>query len=444
MADAPKPKYDSLPGIDTSPDVYETPDLDHDTSTVQASTAVSESEGGESEEDEDEDEESAVRHQRLQTDQARSRFQPARVDARGVDFSDNISAQRRSYRTSTRGARRRGEILGDDSDEEKESFSRKLMRVKREIQELEHEYEGRVQSGDKTKIEERDPKEIMELISDKVDMIYAARRGGLRGAEPILDRTITRFNNYPPFDPSKRITKAIEAQPPLPGTQIQRSQLEFVLNQAADFDARMTKLENALGLNGSTMPDIAERPPFPVFTTMEKLEQITSTLAEASSGNLDAVSQNVRKLISEAEELKQTNADAARLAEAAGTSGSKSVSENKPRLDAEQEAKVNALYGTLPAIDKLSPLLPIVLERIRTLRLIHTAGWQADEILTELENRQSQQENEIKKWELSIEKTDSDLKECEKAMHTNMKVVGDWVKKLEERMEKLPLGEKED
>lgn len=445
MAEAPKPKYDSLPGIDTSPDVYETPDLDHDTSTVQASTAVSESEGGESEEEEDEEEESVVRHQRLQTDQARSRFQPARVDARGVDFSDNISAQRRSYRTSTRGARRRGEILGDDSDEEKESFSRKLMRVKREIQELEHEYEGRLQSGDKSKIEERDPKDIMELISDKVDMIYAARRGGLRGAEPILDRTITRFNNYPPFDPSKRITKAIESQPPLPGSQIQRSQLDFVLNQAAEFDARMTKLENALGLDGNTMPDIGDRPPFPVFTTMEKLEQITSTLAEASSGNLDAVSQTVKKLISDAEELKQTNADAARLAEAAGASGgTKAASDSKSRLDPEQEAKVNALYGTLPAIDKLSPLLPIVLERIRTLRLIHTAGWQADEILTELENRQSQQEDEIKKWQSSLDKTESDVKECEKAMHTNMKVVGDWVKKLEERMEKLPIGGQED
>lgn len=438
MAEAPKPKYDSLPGIDTSPDVYETPDLDNDTSTIQASTAVSESEGDESEEEEDE--ESAVRHQRLQTEQARSRFQPSRVDARGVDFSDNISAQRRSYRTSTRGTRRRGEILGDDSDEEKESFSRKLMRVKRELHELEHEYEGRLQSGDTTKIEERDPKEIMELISDKVDFIYARRRGGVRGAEPILDRTITRFNNYPPFDPSKRITKAIENQPPLPGTQIQKSQLDFVLNQAADFDARMTKLENALGLNGNTMPDIGQRPPFPVFTTLHKLEQITGTLADASTSNLETVSQTVKKLIADAEELKQTNAEALRLAEASGTSGSKS-SEIKSRLDSEQEAKVNALHGTLPSIDKLSPMLPIVLERLRTLRLVHTAAWQSDEILTELESRQSQQEDEIKKWEESLEKTESDVKECEKAMHTNMKVVGDWVKKLEERMEKLPLGE---
>lgn len=443
MAEAPKPKYDSLPGIDTSQDVYETPDLDHDTSTVQASTAVSESEGGDSEE-EDEDEESAVRHQRLQTDQARSRFQPSRVDARGVDFSDNISAQHRSYRTSTRGARRRGEILGDDSDEEKESFGRKLIRLKREVHELEHEFEGRLQSGDKNKIEERDHKEIIELISDKVDTIYAARRGGVRGAEPILDRTITRFNNYPPFDPSRRITKAIEMQPPLPGTQIQKSQLDFVLNQAADFDARMTKLENALGLNGNTMPDIGDRPPFPVFTTMEKLEQITSTLAEASSGNLDAVSQNIKKLIGEAEELKQANAEAARLAEAGGTPASKSTSDTKGRLDAEQEAKVNALYGTLPAIDKLSPLLPIVLERIRTLRLIHTAGWQADEILTELEDRQSQQEDEIKKWEISLKATEDEVKACEKAMHTNMKVVGDWVKNLEGRMEKLALVQKDE
>jgi nuclear migration protein JNM1 len=43
MAEASKVKYDSLPGIDTAPDVYETPDLAEDVSTIPASTAVSDS-----------------------------------------------------------------------------------------------------------------------------------------------------------------------------------------------------------------------------------------------------------------------------------------------------------------------------------------------------------------------------------------------------------------
>jgi nuclear migration protein JNM1 len=107
MSEATRPKYDNLPGIDTAPDIYETPDLAEDVSTIQASTVVSESDG---------EEDGGLNHQRFQTDQARSRFQPSRVDAQGVDFSDSIAAQRRSYRTATQARRRRGELLGDDSD----------------------------------------------------------------------------------------------------------------------------------------------------------------------------------------------------------------------------------------------------------------------------------------------------------------------------------------
>lgn len=431
MAEAQKPKYDSLPGIDTAPDVYETPELDHETSTIQASTAVSESDGGESEDDE-----SGLRHPRLQTDQARNRFQPSRVDAQGVDFSDNIAAQRRSYRTSTRGQRRRGEVLGDDSGDENESFSKKLLRIKREVSELDHEFQSRLQSGDKSKIEERDPKEIMEFISDKVDYIYAMRRGGLRSAEAIMERSIEKFDNYPPFGPSPRISKAIERRPPLPGSQIERSQLDFVLNQAADFDARLSGLEKTLGLNENTMPDISEKSTFPVFATLEKLEHTIGTIADASSGNLETAAQHVKKMIADAEHLKELRQDASRATP--GPEGSKSS------FTPEQEAKINALYGTLPAIDKLSPILPLVLEKLRTLRLVHTSAWEADQILTELEHRQSKQEDELKKWERSLVNTENDIKKYEQSMVQNMKVVGDWVKKLEDRIAKLPEPDQED
>ena len=68
MSEGTRPKYDNLPGIDTAPDIYETPELAEDVSTIQASTAVSESDG---EGDDDDPRDSAVRHQRLQPDQAR-------------------------------------------------------------------------------------------------------------------------------------------------------------------------------------------------------------------------------------------------------------------------------------------------------------------------------------------------------------------------------------
>jgi nuclear migration protein JNM1 len=422
MSEATRPKYDNLPGIDTAPDIYETPDLAEDVSTIQASTVVSE----------DDDDDSALDRQRFQTDQARSRFQPSRVDAQGVDFSDNIAAQRRSYRTTTQARRRRGEILGDDSDEEKEPFSIKLQRVKKELLELEGEYDRIIQAGEKSKIEEKDPKRQMELIANKIDTMYAMRRGA-RGPEAQLDRTVQKFKDYKPFEPSPKLTKAIANQPPLPGTQIQKNQLEYVLNQAADFDKRITQLEENLGLNANTMPEISGRPSFPVFATLQTLEQTLGLLGDASTNNLEGAIQQIRKLTADAEQLKATREDAARV-------GAASADSNAPAYP-DQEAKINALYGTIPAIDKLSPVLPLVLERLRTLRLVHTSAWQADEVLSELEARQSKQEEEIKRWERQLVIVEKDMEKCTVAMHSNIKYVGEDVKKIEAKVEKLLNGD---
>lgn len=431
MSEATRPKYDSLPGIDTDPDIYETPDLAEDVSTIQASTVVSESEG---DDDDDDPERSAVHHQRLQTRQARNRFQPSRVDAQGVDFSDNIAAQRRSYRTTTRARRRRGEILGDNSDEEKEAFAEKLLRVKRELAELENEVEQRVAAGEKSKVEEPDVKQQIEYMASKVDTIYAMRRGGARGAEAQLDRTVKKFKDYKPFEPSPKLSKAITNRPPLPGTQIQKSQLEFVLNQGADFDKRITQLEDSLGLNGNTMPELSDSASFPVFSSLQRLEQTLGLISDASTNNLDAAIQQIKKLTEDAEELKETRLEAARAGSGSTTGDSKAVSYP------DQEAKINALYGTLPSIDKLAPILPLVLERLRTLRLVHTSAWQADEVLSELQNRQARQEEEIQQWERQLVIVEKDMEKCTAAMHNNIKVVGEDVKRIDTRIEKLLNG----
>lgn len=425
MSEGTRPKYDNLPGIDTAPDIYETPDLAEDVSTIQASTAVSESD----DDDDNDPERSAVHHQRFQTEQARNRFQPSRIDANGVDFSDNVTAQHRSYRTSTQRQRRRGEILGDNSDDEEEGFAKTLLRMKRELAGLEHEYERRLESGDTSKIEEQDPREMLEIIASKMDTIYTAHKGGARGPEAILDRTIQKFDKYEPFKPSPKISKVIVNQPPLPGSQVQRIQLDFVLNQAAEFDKRITQLENSLGLNGNTMPELSEESTFPVFTTLQRLEQTVGLIGDTSLNNMDAVSQQVKKLTADAEHLKEIRQEVAR--------SSSTSSDSKAIAYPDQEAKISALYGTLPTIDKLSPALPLMLERLRTLRLVHTSAWQADQVLSEVERRQSAQEQEIKKWERQLEIVERDIKKSETAMVNNIKIVGNDIKMLEGKMAKL-------
>ena len=139
---APVMKYAGLPDLDMGTEIYETPVPElTETSTVPTDST---------------DEESIDRNPNfdkhgLNRDAARARFEPAVVDARGVNFSDTIDGGRRDYRTRSRRRRRgRGEIIegknedevkGDDYDdiEEEETVQGRLARLRRETAELQAE-----------------------------------------------------------------------------------------------------------------------------------------------------------------------------------------------------------------------------------------------------------------------------------------------------------------
>ena len=66
-----------------------------------------------------------------------------------------------------------------------------------------------------------------------------------------------------------------------------------------------------------------------------------------------------------------------------------------------------------------------------------TSAATADAVLTELEARQSKQEEEIQNWEKQLQLVEEDVKKHEQALQGNVKVVGDDVKMLEEKIAKL-------
>lgn len=105
--------------------------------------------------------------------------------------------------------------------------------------------------------------------------------------------------------------------------------------------------------------------------------------------------------------------------------------------DPERSSKINALYGTLSTIDSLAPTLPMVLDRLRTLRLLHTSAAAASNTIDELEKRQSNQAAEIKQWREALVQVEQNLKTGEGGLQENVKTVGEWVKDLESRMTKL-------
>ncbi|KAJ8123359.1 hypothetical protein O1611_g9611 [Lasiodiplodia mahajangana] len=123
-------KYADLPDLDSAPDIYETPDLTDDNSTIPTTVDRSLSDDEFDDDDDDDTDGPGISHSRLRINQARSRFMPSQLDARDVDFSDRVNGKRKSYRASSKRHRilKDGTAeIGDLSDEEEgESLERKI------------------------------------------------------------------------------------------------------------------------------------------------------------------------------------------------------------------------------------------------------------------------------------------------------------------------------
>ncbi|KAK4251204.1 Dynamitin-domain-containing protein [Corynascus novoguineensis] len=423
-------KYAALPDLDSAPDIYETPELTDDQSTIPPTTVRSSSDN---EYDDDEDVATGISRSRLRIDQARSKFMPAAVDATDVDFSDRLASKRKSYKTSTR--RRRvledgTEEIGNLSDEDDAgSLSRKIARLKREIEEAKEEYEkqkaGSNQSNDEGEVTEGE----FESLSKVLDEISS------------LDQSLA--------------TRAIPAPPPGSGgegapnahaggvsyttpTYGSNHEQTHALTKVADFDSRLLVLERALGIGSAGMPEFdAGSVPRAILPLLENLHKQISTLSEASVPSLDSISRRVRALTQEAENLEKARRNAKTAQDALASAGAAPAAEGTALEDSEQTAKINALYGTLPTIESLSPLLPPLLDRLRSLRSLHADAATAAETLARLEKRQAEMAGEIQQWREGLEKVEDAVRAGDATMTKNVEVISGWVKDLEEKMSRL-------
>ncbi|KAL2136258.1 hypothetical protein VTI74DRAFT_4691 [Chaetomium olivicolor] len=420
-------KYAALPDLDSAPDIYETPELTDDHSTVPPTTVRSPSDN---EYDEEDDDAAGISRSRLRIDQARSRFMPAAVDASDVDFSDRLSNKRKSYKTSTRRHRileDGTEELGDLSDEDDAgNLARKIARLKREIEEAKAEYR-------KQKAAAEQPKDA-GVAEDEIDSLSKALDEISKLEETPASRSIilpppADFGGEAPGQPSDGASYTITYAPSYEQTH--------ALAKAADFDRRLVLLEKALGVGSTAMPEFDSNGlPRAIIPLLEQLHKQISTLSEASVPSLDSISRRVRTLTQEAENLEKARRNAKAAHDALASAGAAPASELTPE-DSEQMAKINALYGTLPTIESLTPLLPPLLDRLRSLRMIHADAATASETLARLEQKQADMAGEIQQWREGLEKVEGAIREGDASMAKNVGVMSGWVKDLEERIAKL-------
>ncbi|KAL4910594.1 hypothetical protein BDW74DRAFT_582 [Aspergillus multicolor] len=460
-------KYAGLPDLDLAPDIYETPDLTDEASTVPTATLRTASNADDVGSDPD------IDRDPVNADEARNHFLGATVDARHVNFSDSIATKRKSYRSKSK--QRRSQLAeGEDSDGEIESLERKLARLQREVEELKDEMAASQQPGtvesdmapDETKHTLDDG---VEKLSQALDNLYASSRGASQphSAAALISQRLAAT-------PSTQATEAgaIQTQVAASNEAETAAPAAGILSHAASFDTRLALIESAMGISTSSNPFISEGasdPPLqPVLPALGHLTSRLSTLmtllvgpspipalpttsAAASTTvttpHLEMLSTRVRKLTTDAEALASARKRALDSAKAAQSSRHRTTSDFSAAIEPEQAAqrdeqatKIQALYATLPTIQSLHPILPSVLERLRSLRAIHAGAAQASESLDELEKRQADMASEIEQWREGLKAVEEKMGQGEAALKSNIELVEPWVRDLEKRMEKLESG----
>ncbi|KAM3518946.1 hypothetical protein NHJ13051_007832 [Beauveria bassiana] len=414
-------KYANLPDLDLSaPDIYETPELTDDNSTIPTAAARTQSDDEFYDVDDDTE---AISRSRLRIGEARSRFEPAAVDTAGVDFSDRVDGKRKSYKASSRrqrilqdGTTELGD-LSDDDDEE--SLERRIARLTREVQEAKDEYatlKGSPDAQEDTRLQSLSDL-LASMSSPSAVPGETATVNTTTADEGAAEREIGGPTYTITYAPTYEQTHA--------------------LAKAADFDRRLLALEKGLGISLSVSAEAGEGGlPRAILPTLDNMDKQIATLAQASTANLDAISRRVRTLASDQDKLNDAREKAKALREELGKA-SGSSSQAQANDSAEQETKINALYAVLPTIESLAPILPPLLDRLRSLRAIHADAAAASQTLDQIEQRQADMTAELKQWREGLQKLEETMKESDSTVKGNMTVMEGWVKDLEGRMAKL-------
>ncbi|OBT89889.1 hypothetical protein VE02_01500 [Pseudogymnoascus sp. 03VT05] len=430
-------KYAALPDLDSAPDIYETPSLTDDNSTAPDGTARS---GSASSHYTDFDSPPGtpshspqISRARLHTDAARSRFEPSLVDAKDVDFSDRISGKKKSYRASSRRVRVLADgtrEMGDLSDEEDgEGLERKMARLRREVEEVRVEAEqrrrGREGRGEEGEEEVEDEAVGLSRLLEELVRPVVGAEGKAARLSKALSKPLPPAEAAPTSGPASKQTTDAAGPATYTVTYAPSYDPTHTLARITTFDTRLASLESALGL-----PPAGSNAIHPVLPALTTLSQKLAVIGSATPSSIDALSRRVRALTAETEKMAAVK-EAARAATPGG------AADGEKDEDDEQAAKINALFGTLATIEGLAPLLPGVLERMRSLRKVHADAAGAQGEMEEALRRQEEMGAEIEKWRVGLERVEEAVREGERVGGENVKTVEGWVRELEERVKNL-------
>ena len=386
---------------------------------------------------------------RLNQDEARNQFLSS--SERTTVLSSRISKKRLSYQQADRRRRKNGEDIINEvnvsSDEEAESLERKLTRLRREVLEVQEHLmkQNSTHGGSPTNDPElvNDNQEI-DSLRQLLDNVSGSVESG---AKTIATRLCQRLDpNY------SIITNETPTAPKIPnevGADIPiipspDNQTDSGLSMIADFDSRLRHLEITLGIDALPLPTQDQISAKPLLPALDTLDKQINALATSTDISLEKIKGRVRELGQEAENLERKRSQAKRAMEVLGPSNTRPTTaatngEASGLIidDAELMSKINALYGTLNTIESLAPLLPLVLDRLRSLKDLHTEAATAGQSLSRIESKQEDMKQELQGWRDGLEKAEKAMQQGQDTMKGNTEVIEGWVKDLEERLMNL-------
>lgn len=363
-----------------------------------------------------------------------------------------IGSKRAGYKTSGRrninGSLEDGLSQSSEEDDE-ESLERKLARLRREVAETKEAFAKR--PGEKVKIkvaatanEESKPFEVLESLDhvlNSIEQPWTLTGDGSSGS------SVNKLNGlYQPgaSRASASAAKAAEESDHIHDTSNAASGYDdaHALSKISDFDKRLRLLETALGMDLVPLPTQDRSASRAVLPVLDGLDRQVSTMSITET-SLEKISHQIRQMTQDSERLAKARKTAAALppsdlpmSERSWQASSKAVDraiEDPDILD--QTSKINALYGTLSTIESLSPLLPSVLDRLQSLRAIHTDAALASDALSNVESRQASMTEELKEWKDGLQKVERAMQAGEQSLKENVGVVDGWVRDLENRLQ---------
>ncbi|KAI4138679.1 MAG: hypothetical protein LQ341_004558 [Variospora aurantia] len=432
---------------DAAPDIYETPELTDDASTAVASSTIRSDSRASSAASLD-GEESAINRQRIDPNEARNNF--STTDDSEKASRGWIGTKRAGYKASGRRIPHGSlqHALPDSSDDDEESLERKLARLRQEVAEVKESFarrSGRAKLQDVAKRDEdSEPLKTLDSLNHALDSIETSPTLVEDDSSSLMFKRLDELSQLGasqivPQPAEGAHTKNHTNHEPDPTLDHGEA---HILSRVSDFDKRLRMLETALGMDTIPLPTQDRSASRAVLPVLDGLYRQISTLSMTET-SLDKVSRQIRQMTQDSERLVE-----ARKAAAVHRSSNQSTSERnrlasakltnrstEDKEDLDKASKINALYGTLSTIESLSPLLPSVLDRLQSLRVIHADAALASEALSHVESRQAAMSEELKEWNDGLGKVESAMKLGETSMKENAAVVDGWVKDLERRLQ---------